>query len=43
VIARKTAYLFSACCEIGSLLGKADRATQNMLRDYGMNLESLFS
>ena len=42
VIARKTAYLFSACCEIGSLLGKADPATQNMLRDYGMNLGIAF-
>lgn len=38
VIARKTAYLFSACCEIGALLGGADTATQAMLRDYGMNL-----
>src|SRR2546421_8265738 len=38
VIARKTAYLFSACCEIGALLGKASPETQNLLRDYGMNL-----
>ncbi len=42
VIARKTAYLFSACCEIGALLGKADPAMQNMLRDYGMNLGIAF-
>jgi octaprenyl-diphosphate synthase len=42
VIARKTAYLFSACCEIGALLGKADAAMQNMLRDYGMNLGIAF-
>ncbi|MDX6290525.1 MAG: octaprenyl-diphosphate synthase [Blastocatellia bacterium] len=42
VIARKTAYLFSACCEIGSLLGKADPATQNIMRDYGMNLGIAF-
>src|SRR6266481_7468423 len=42
VIARKTAYLFSACCEIGALLGGADRQTQNMLRDYGMNLGIAF-
>src|SRR5258708_5365586 len=42
VIARKTAYLFSACCEIGSLLGKANPETQNMLRDYGMNLGIAF-
>jgi octaprenyl-diphosphate synthase len=42
VIARKTAYLFSACCEIGSLLGGADARTQAMLRDYGMNLGIAF-
>src|SRR5499427_6351203 len=42
VIARKTAYLFSACCEIGALLGGADPRTQNMLRDYGMNLGIAF-
>src|SRR5216110_2348675 len=34
VIARKTAYLFSACCEIGALLGGASPAQQAMLRDY---------
>src|SRR5437016_7147649 len=42
VIARKTAYLFSACCEIGALLGGADRDTQERLRDYGMNLGVAF-
>jgi octaprenyl-diphosphate synthase len=42
VIARKTAYLFSACCEIGALLGGADVRTQSMLRDYGMNLGTAF-
>src|SRR5712691_214972 len=42
VIARKTAYLFSACCEIGSLLGGADPKAQAMLRDYGMNLGIAF-
>src|SRR5439155_21342851 len=42
VIARKTAYLFSACCEIGALLGGGDRQTQNLLRDYGMNLGTAF-
>src|SRR5499427_7240604 len=42
VIARKTAYLFSACCEIGALLGGADTRTQNRLRDYGMNLGIAF-
>src|SRR5213082_3030373 len=42
VIARKTAYLFSACCEIGSLLGGADPNAQRILRDYGMNLGIAF-
>jgi octaprenyl-diphosphate synthase len=42
VLARKTAYLFSACCEIGAVLGGADPATQLKLRDYGMNLGIAF-
>src|SRR5437660_3976647 len=42
VIARKTAYLFSACCEIGAIMGGADRQSQNLLRDYGMNLGIAF-
>jgi octaprenyl-diphosphate synthase len=42
VIARKTAYLFSACCEIGAVLGAADADTQSRLRDYGMNLGTAF-
>ena len=42
VIARKTAYLFSACCEIGALLGGADSSRQVMMRDYGMNLGIAF-
>src|SRR5213082_3674294 len=36
VIARKTAYLFSACCEIGSLLVNATADQQIAMRDYGM-------
>jgi octaprenyl-diphosphate synthase len=42
VIARKTAYLFSACCKIGALLSGVDRETQSLLRDYGMNLGIAF-
>src|SRR5947207_5157672 len=42
VIARKTAYLFSACCEIGALLGGAGQQTQILMRDYGMNLGVAF-
>src|SRR3954468_20374370 len=42
VIARKTAYLFSACCEIGALLGGATPTQQLRMRDYGMNLGIAF-
>ena len=42
VIARKTAYLFSACCEIGALLGGASIDQQTAMRDYGMNLGVAF-
>jgi octaprenyl-diphosphate synthase len=42
VIARKTAYLFSACCEIGAVLGGATPPQQVMMRDYGMNLGIAF-
>jgi octaprenyl-diphosphate synthase len=42
VVARKTAYLFSACCEIGALVGRAAPEQQAMLRDYGMNLGIAF-
>src|ERR1043165_6128590 len=42
VIARKTAYLFSACCEIGALLGGATSKQQSAMRDYGMNVGVAF-
>lgn len=42
ILQRKTAYLFSACCEIGAILGKATKDEQNALRDYGMNLGTAF-
>ena len=42
VLHRKTAYLFSACCEIGAILGGANRLQQIALRDYGMNLGAAF-
>ena len=42
VLQRKTAFLFSACCEIGAILGKAPIEHQNALRDYGMNLGTAF-
>jgi octaprenyl-diphosphate synthase len=42
VLLRKTAYLFSACCEIGAMLGGTDEAAQHALRDYGLNLGAAF-
>ena len=42
ILKRKTAYLFSACCEIGAILGGASKEAQEALRDYGMNLGMAF-
>jgi octaprenyl-diphosphate synthase len=42
ILKRKTAYLFSACCEIGAILAGADAARQQALADYGMNLGTAF-
>jgi octaprenyl-diphosphate synthase len=42
ILQRKTAYLFSACCEIGGILGGAETEHQLALRDYGMNLGTAF-
>jgi octaprenyl-diphosphate synthase len=42
ILQRKTAYLFSACCEIGAIMGGADTARQQALREYGMNLGTAF-
>ncbi|HEY0378423.1 MAG TPA: polyprenyl synthetase family protein [Pyrinomonadaceae bacterium] len=42
ILQRKTAYLFSACCEIGGILGGADSIRRAALRDYGMNLGTAF-
>jgi octaprenyl-diphosphate synthase len=42
ILQRKTAYLFSACGEIGAILGNAGRDEQKALRDYGMNLGTAF-
>ncbi|MCP9493677.1 MAG: polyprenyl synthetase family protein [Pyrinomonadaceae bacterium MAG19_C2-C3] len=40
----KTAYLFSACCEIGAMLGAGenDRGARVALRDFGMRLGAAF-
>ncbi len=42
VLARKTAFLFSACCEIGAILGNSSPEKQVALRDYGLNLGTAF-
>jgi len=42
IIQRKTAFLFSACCEVGGILGGASSEEQTALADYGMNLGIAF-
>src|SRR5215210_880234 len=42
VLTRKTAHLFSACCEIGAMLGGAGNTEREALRDYGLNLGVAF-
>lgn len=42
IIQRKTAFLFSACCEVGAILGGANESEQKALADYGMNLGMAF-
>src|SRR5688572_18182828 len=42
ILRRKTAYLFSGCCEIGAILGGATNESRGALRDYGMNLGVAF-
>jgi octaprenyl-diphosphate synthase len=42
ILERKTAYLFSACCEIGAILGNAPNDWQIALKNFGMNLGKAF-
>lgn len=42
ILQRKTAFLFSGCCEIGAILGAAEPVQQKAMRDYGMNLGIAF-
>src|SRR6476661_8511013 len=42
VLERKTAYLFSASCEIGAILGGANEEQRTALREYGLNLGTAF-
>jgi octaprenyl-diphosphate synthase len=42
VLQRKTAHLFSACCEVGAILGGGDETSASALRNYGLNLGTAF-
>ena len=42
ILRRKTAYLFSACCEIGAILAGAGKQEQEALKSYGLNLGTAF-
>jgi octaprenyl-diphosphate synthase len=42
ILQRKTAYLFSASCEIGAILANAAKEEQIALREYGLNLGTAF-
>ncbi len=42
VLRRKTAYLFSACCQVGAMLGGAGERQRQALADYGLNLGTAF-
>lgn len=42
ILRRKTAYLFSGCCEIGAILANANTERQAAFRDFGMNLGVAF-
>jgi octaprenyl-diphosphate synthase len=42
ILRRKTAFLFSACCEIGAILGGAGPRERAAMRDFGMDLGVAF-
>lgn len=42
ILRRKTAFLFSGCCEIGAILAGSSPEEQAALSDYGMNLGVAF-
>lgn len=42
ILRRKTAYLFSACCEVGAILGMANESTIKALAEFGLNLGIAF-
>lgn len=42
VLQRKTAFLFSACCEVGAILGNANDSQRMALSSFGLNLGTAF-
>lgn len=42
ILRRKTAFLFSACCEIGAILAGAEPEVRAEMKDYGLNLGMAF-
>ena len=42
ILSRKTAFLFSACCEVGAILAGSSVEQQLALSDYGINLGIAF-
>ncbi len=42
ILRRKTAYLFSACCEVGAILGGAYDVQRIAMREFGVNLGTAF-
>jgi octaprenyl-diphosphate synthase len=42
ILRRKTAYLFSACCEIGAMLAGSNEEETSAMRDFGMDLGIAF-
>lgn len=42
ILRRKTAYLFSACCEIGAILAGADNDVRLAMRSFGLDLGIAF-
>ena len=42
VLKRKTAYLFSACCEVGAILAGASQADQKAMGEFGIDLGIAF-
>ncbi|HXF43141.1 MAG TPA: polyprenyl synthetase family protein [Pyrinomonadaceae bacterium] len=42
ILKRKTAYLFSGCCEIGAILANTNHSRQKALKEFGLNLGIAF-